>query len=931
MNLSVKFLIWQIIIISVTAAIFTCSKSTDILTVEDTDGIRGSIHGSVSDKRGNPMSGVSVTAYPGGETTLSGIDGKFTLPDLRAGKSALVFRCVDYIDTMTDTVTIALKESKKIKTPVKMKFRYGWVSGKVTSDGSKMVDAGVQIENQMAGTRTLPTGSFLLSRVIPGRYKIYGSIKGVGYGVIEHEIEADDTSKCLISITNPGGTIEGTIVDNKNKPVAGATVSAIGDVIADTTDNNGRYTITEVPAQGRFTLTISKGADTVLLAGVQVADSQTISLDPIKMIASKQSDILSILPTAVRTVSGEKTSIFVSAKSNDNSIKIAWYDWDEDGNGTFDRRTPVPLDTGLVFSSGTHKVNVRAVGSDTTVKSETTVIEVTVSEAKDTTAYKFMVLYDTLAGRITPDSGNFLAESRLNLEVTAFNGYIFDRWSGADSALVEENDVFTMPDHNTVLRAVFKLDSNSYGKIIIDTQPKDTSIIDSSKAKLSIVATGDSLRYQWQRNDTDITNATLSSYTTPVMRVAESGTTFRCIVKSGTDSIISKRATVTVYGIVTQPGDTSVVDSSKAVLSIVATGDSLRYQWQRNDTDITNATLSSYTTPVMRVAESGTTFRCKIVVNAAGGTDSLISNRATITVKNRLAIVTHPKDTTVIDSAIAVFSIVATGDSLRYQWQRNDTDIPFETFSSYSTPVGPGQSGTTFRCIVKSGTDSVISDRATVTVTQRQTGTVTDIDGNVYTTIILGNQEWTVENLKTTKYNDGKAIPNVTDSAEWVGLTTGSFCYYNNNPDNNDKYGALYNWHAVNTGNLAPEGWRVPTDDDWMTLANYIITTYGPHIGKSLATQTDWNSSSTYEFSIGNNPGTNNVSGFSAFPAGYRYYGFFGGLGEIATWWSIKVDNTPGAWVLRNYDEGIYGNGPDIEGKNGESWGHSVRLVRDLN
>jgi len=129
-------------------------------------------------------------------------------------------------------------------------------------------------------------------------------------------------------------------------------------------------------------------------------------------------------------------------------------------------------------------------------------------------------------------------------------------------------------------------------------------------------------------------------------------------------------------------------------------------------------------------------------------------------------------------------------------------------------------------------------------------GDVKDADGNVYQSVRIGSQVWTVENLKTTKYNDGTAIPNVTDSTEWIELTTGSYCYYANNPDNKAKYGALYNWHAVNTGKLAPEGWRVPTDAEWDTLKNYLITngynwdgtTTGNKIGKALAARTDWRS-----------------------------------------------------------------------------------------
>jgi uncharacterized protein (TIGR02145 family) len=75
--------------------------------------------------------------------------------------------------------------------------------------------------------------------------------------------------------------------------------------------------------------------------------------------------------------------------------------------------------------------------------------------------------------------------------------------------------------------------------------------------------------------------------------------------------------------------------------------------------------------------------------------------------------------------------------------------------------------------------------------------TVTDIDGNIYNTVTIGTQVWMKENLKTTKYNDGTAMPNVTDNSAWAALTTGAYCDYNNTPSNSTTYGRLYNWYAV--------------------------------------------------------------------------------------------------------------------------------------
>ncbi len=101
--------------------------------------------------------------------------------------------------------------------------------------------------------------------------------------------------------------------------------------------------------------------------------------------------------------------------------------------------------------------------------------------------------------------------------------------------------------------------------------------------------------------------------------------------------------------------------------------------------------------------------------------------------------------------------------------------------------------------------------------------TVTDIDGNVYHTIQIGSQVWMTENLKTTKYRNGEAIPNVIDKQTWRDLTTGAYWDGNNDPFNSQKYGRRYNWYAVdNRHHIAPTGWRVPSSNDWTILIDYL-------------------------------------------------------------------------------------------------------------
>lgn len=219
-------------------------------------------------------------------------------------------------------------------------------------------------------------------------------------------------------------------------------------------------------------------------------------------------------------------------------------------------------------------------------------------------------------------------------------------------------------------------------------------------------------------------------------------------------------------------------------------------------------------------------------------------------------------------------------------------------------------------------------------------------DGNNYNypTVHIGTQTWMAENLKTTKYNDGSDIPNVTDGALWESLTTPGYCWFNNDVANKDIYGALYNYHAVATGKLCPDGWHVPTDDEWASLAYFLYVngykcdgTYGGTyaIAKSLAATTNWKAS-TGIGAVGNTdfPDKRNATGFTALPGSNRYSdpgGEFGGvdgtIGDYANWWSAtEVPNTikaKGRWMHRdNY--GLWGY--DFK----RTHGFSVRCLKDL-
>jgi uncharacterized protein (TIGR02145 family) len=192
--------------------------------------------------------------------------------------------------------------------------------------------------------------------------------------------------------------------------------------------------------------------------------------------------------------------------------------------------------------------------------------------------------------------------------------------------------------------------------------------------------------------------------------------------------------------------------------------------------------------------------------------------------------------------------------------------------------------------------------------------TVKDADGNIYHTVKIGNQVWTVEDLKTTKFNDGTPIPNVTDAGEWNKLTTPGYCHHNNKPENIKNHGVLYNWYAASSGKIAPTGWRVPTREDQLALRDYLIanghnydgTTEGNKVAKSMATTIGWPYKNLDAYGnpipdslgmVGNNPQTNNKSGYSAFPAGSRWYdGSFHAFETSVYWWSVTPYNDQDAY-----------------------------------
>jgi uncharacterized protein (TIGR02145 family) len=204
---------------------------------------------------------------------------------------------------------------------------------------------------------------------------------------------------------------------------------------------------------------------------------------------------------------------------------------------------------------------------------------------------------------------------------------------------------------------------------------------------------------------------------------------------------------------------------------------------------------------------------------------------------------------------------------------------------------------------------------------------VTDIEGNVYKTVVIGNQIWMAENLKVTKFNNDADILNVTDATEWSEQTGPAYCWYNNDQEYNKPiYGALYNWFAASSANLCPTGWHVPTDLEYNTLeiglglpeADVDVWGWrGTDHGSKMKNTAGWNA--------GEN-GTN-TSGFTALPAGYRYYldGLFAGQNTISYFWTSTQHDADRGWYRR-----LDGNNTAVyKASTNKEAGKSIRCLKD--
>lgn len=258
------------------------------------------------------------------------------------------------------------------------------------------------------------------------------------------------------------------------------------------------------------------------------------------------------------------------------------------------------------------------------------------------------------------------------------------------------------------------------------------------------------------------------------------------------------------------------------------------------------------------------------------------------------------------------------------------------SFTSTITDLHP-QTTYYVRAYAKNSVGTAYGNQVNFTTEERgrDTRIVVDIDGNVYKTVPIGNNLWMAENLRTTRYQNGDVLPNITEDTKWQSLNTGAWAYYENDSSNGDTYGKLYNWYAVaDQREICPQGWHVPSDDEWKQLERYLgMSKQGADAegsrgtiegGKIKSTRTvpdlhpRWNSPNT---------GATNESGLSALPGGYRSLnGYFSSKGSNAYFWP----SLPGFSKLFSWNRELSFNESGIaRNRFDKRSGFSVRCVRD--
>ena len=368
----------------------------------------------------------------------------------------------------------------------------------------------------------------------------------------------------------------------------------------------------------------------------------------------------------------------------------------------------------------------------------------------------------------------------------------------------------------------------------------------------------------------------------------------------------------------------------------------------------TYAVIGSVNADVLTYNDLGltpnTTYTYRIYSFNAAGNSPTYSNEVTLTTNSQQTLpilATTTPATITTTTASSGGNITSDGGSTitarGVVWSPNpNPTIALATKTTDGTGIGSftssieGLNANTTYYVKSYATNSVgtaYGNELSFTTNNTSTTSVTDIDENTYQLVTICNQTWTKSNLNVSHYRNGDIIPQVTDPTQWQNLTTGAWCYYNNDPSNGGVYGKLYNWYAVHDSRgLAPQGYHIPTDSEWNSLVTCLDPSYIPMSSVtndfSLVAGGKMKETGTTHWASPN-AGANNNSGFTALPAGWRLDSmnndFNQSLGYMGCWWSSSEYNSTNALnrYVDYYDSNAY------RGYGFKYYGYTVRCLKD--
>lgn len=954
------------------AGILSCNQDSTPFGPQDARAFESGVSGVARDFRDKPLSGALVTAIPSGATTVTAADGSFHLARLAPGTYALSLAKGDYRDTIpVSKLRLGMLQAVDVGV-LRMRYRYATIKGVVEdSAGVRLPMAGVAVEDQEASSMAMTEGEYTLSKVEPGRVRLFTALSGVGYGSLELDLAPDSVVRDVrIRILRRGGKVVGRVVDDRQEGMAGVRVETVGGAIFDVTDGQGLFELTEVPGEGRLVLSLSKDDELLgTLTGVEVPEGGSTDLRNVVLGQPATGGAVVLPGMAVGVETDSVITLVARTRLTDSSFRVLRFLWSTDGGTGWDSTATNawsfrPLALG--WQAGTHEVLVKVleVGGATTPEAVILVrLEQGAPDTSDRRAPSITLLgrsRDTLlaAGDTTTQRVYWRVVDDRKLAKLEIDGISTNAdasgnvvWSGRvppggrvvriaawDSAGNPARDsvVFRRPSDSGSVQPAFSFDGVAPGTLppvwsyevggyspgaqfpYPDGAAAGSGAVGSTNlaswSGVGALAIGLQAAEGASGTAAEKTGVVLGA--SPGNRFVLSGTevAFRMrdsavvsdgnwILARGVALVLSEGGArmlwATCQGDSTYCRDLGVAPGADTTTSVGSDGS----RWRRVVLPIPDS-LAGRVQDVRFHAHLGVrggTASARIYLDQIEGLQV-----APATVPGRILNLSGIADTLGALDTVRVF--VEGGSTASWS-----------TDSSSWVPVTSegialrGSATLHVRLQTPGFPDSVVSRKVVVVPWRRgfTYGSALDVrDGNRYRTIVVGGREWMAENLRWTP-----------DTAQDTWCPLGD-------PDRCAREGRLYGWRAAVGGGsgVCPDGWLLPTDQDWSELERAIGMSEtdifgtgwrGSDLGARLKSAVGWAASGDGRDDLG----------FFAWPAGYRRGdGILTAHDSAAGWWSATSWGTDSAWVreLRAADAAVARRAQPV------GMGFSVRCVRSV-